>query len=120
MERYYIAEGRCSMSMEGGLFGGVGAEGAGRSRYLKQSVCAAGDGPGGASTRGNSGCVAGLVSVAASARSAAREPAAGKTGSRVEALVTHAGVVVSAGRSRFRGGQLCQREGEDQGGLTRA
>jgi hypothetical protein len=41
VERHYIAEGRCSMSMEGGFFCGAGAKGTGRSRYLKRSVCAA-------------------------------------------------------------------------------
>ncbi len=41
VERHYIAEGRCSMSMEGGFLGAPGAEGTGRARHLKQSVCAA-------------------------------------------------------------------------------
>ncbi len=56
-------------------------------------------GPGSVPRWGKLRLLAGFVSVAASARSAAREPAAVKTGSRVEALVTHAGVVVSGGRS---------------------
>ncbi len=53
-----------------------------------------------------------LVSVGAPAHSAAREPAA-ETSRRVEALVSHAGVIVSAGGPVTRR-QLCQREGEDE------
>ena len=58
-----------------------------------------------------------LVSVGAPAHSAAREPAA-ETSSRVEALVSHAGVIVSGGRSGYAASVVPAR-GRRRGGLTR-